>query len=170
MFDKKIYKCSLLSITPDIEVNKGLNMKDNIKNANLNVVMNIFVKRTINSNYVREIITNKLIPVYKISKFNTCSRNNGKIIYDVPKSPVFVQVFETIGDEGLIIESGFKEACSDDLKYYSLDHSDKDVYRRELEYYFHRGEKYYLNAKHKNDPEEVKEKRIQKVIKRCNKF
>ena len=170
MFNKKIYKCALLSITPDFVFNNNQSMKENIKNAKLDVIMNIFVKKTINSNYVREIITNKLIPIYKISKFNTCSRNNGKIVYDIPKSPVFIQVFEIVGDEGLILESGLKEASSDDLKYYSLDHSDKDVYQRELEYYFHRGNKYYSYAKHKNDPEEVKEKRMKKVIKRCNKI
>ena len=62
MFDKTVYKCELLSVTPDIVVYNDKSMRKNIINADTMVVANILVQKTIRPDYMREIITGKLIP------------------------------------------------------------------------------------------------------------
>ena len=61
MFDKKVFKCELLSVTPDIVVYNDLSMRKNIINADTMVVANILVQKTIRPDLMREILTNKLI-------------------------------------------------------------------------------------------------------------
>ncbi len=171
MFKRRIYKCDLLSISPDTVIYSDKSMKKNLENANTNVVATILVKETINIDYVREIVTNKLIPIYKIVTYDAPGyRHHGTIDHIVPKSPVFIKISETLGFEGIIEESDFTPATNDEIKEYLTLHNDPKKYKNELEEIFRLGEEYYNNSRAKGIvTEETEIKRMIKTIKRCNK-
>lgn len=64
MIDNKIYKVNLVAFGPDSNAYCDCTMKENIaKNDSLVVVKELFVKRTISKKYMKEVVTNKIIPV-----------------------------------------------------------------------------------------------------------
>ena len=67
MLDKnEIYKCYLLSISPNATIDLNKTKKENIANLKLLPTKQIMVQPTENNNYVQEIITEELIPIYHI--------------------------------------------------------------------------------------------------------
>jgi hypothetical protein len=171
MFDKKVFKCELLSVTPDIVVYNDKSMRKNIIDADTMVVANILVQKTIRPDYMREIITNKLIPTYQIVKFETNTANNGMIVHDAPKSPIFIKYNKTVGNNGLIFETDLVPATIDELNDYAFSHIDAESYANIIYELFNKAEEYYRNSEEKGlISEDTQIKRMIKAIKRCNKI
>lgn len=171
MFDKKVFKCELLSVTPDIVVYNDLSMRKNIINADTMVVANILVQKTIRPDLMREILTNKLIPTYQVVKFETNAANNGRIVEDAPKSPIFIKYNKTIGDEGWVKNTDLVPATLEEVQQYAFEHIDVEAYAKKIYDLFDQANKYYNNAKEKDMyTDSTKIKRMIKAIKRCNKI
>ena len=171
MFDKTVYKCELLSVTPDIVVYNDKSMRKNIINADTMVVANILVQKTIRPDYMREIITGKLIPTYQVVKFETSTANNGRVVEDAPKSPIFIKYHKTIGDEGWAKSTDLVKATLDEVNEYAFSHIDVDSYSQKIYDLFNKANEYYNNSYEKGlVSEDTQIKRMIKAIKRCNKI
>lgn len=171
MFNRKVYNCELLSITPDIIAYSDKNMKKNLVNAKCEVVERVLVQKTIRPDYVKEIVTNTLIPIYYETYYNTTTRNKGKMVSCAPASPIFIKVHEVVGDEGLILESNLISATIDEVKMYAFDHLDREKFKNKLDELYLQGMEYYNNSLDKGlVSEEEQIKRMVKAIKRCNKI
>ena len=151
-----MYKCKLYSITPSIYVNPNLTRRENIVNASTVAVTDLIVKRTLMPGYFKEVLTNKLIPVYY-----ECLKNRPKVIYSLPNVPCFIYYFET--DNGF---TGLVPTINGDLEKYSKKHYSKengyDGFALELDEYFAKAEKYYEDAV-KNDDLSGQKKLIKKI-------
>ena len=163
MFNNPVYKCELLSITPDIRVNVDKSMRNNVLNADTEVVSTVLVKKTWNPDYFREIVTNKLIPVYCVITFDNNTVLNGTTERSAPKSPVFVKCHLKVGDEGLVLESDLIPATAEEVKTYVFDHMDREKYGEKLDSIFNQGMTYYNDSKAKGI--ESDEKQIKKYLK-----
>ncbi len=152
--DSAVYKCDLLSITPDIRVNIDEPKKENIKNADTVVVGTIMVKPTINPKYFREIITKKLIPVYRITKRNGSGLPyGGKIFYKAPDIPCFIKYSETqFFDEyqGNTLKKASAEEVKNYIERYVASDGTCNELLDKLNEIFKRAEEYYEEAAKKN--------------------
>ena len=79
MFNNTVYKCDLLSVTPDIKVYTDKSMKSNVMNADTTVVTTLLVQKTFNPSYFKEIVTGRLIPIYRVITYDTNTVLNGKV-------------------------------------------------------------------------------------------
>ncbi len=167
MFKNKVYKCDLLSITPDIRVNVDKNIRSNIKDADTEVISTIFVQPTWNPSYMKEIITKRIIPVYRIEHYETSNVLNGQTYVEVPKSPCFIKYNVKVGDEDLWLSDDLVVATPDEVKDYINRHPDKETYAFSLYEIFKRGVEYYYNSKEKGIVSD--EKQIKKMLKKLKK-
>lgn len=151
-----MYKCKLYSITPSIYVNPNLSRRENIVNASTEPVMDLIVKRTLKPGYFREVLTDRLIPVYY-----ECMKRRPKVIYSLPNVPCFIYYFET--ENGF---TGLVPTVTGDLEKYSRKHFSKetgyDKFALELDDYFAKAEGYY-EAAINNDDLSGQKKLIRKI-------
>lgn len=146
MFNSPVYKCKLLVVDPATRVNVDESFKDNIMNAKTKVLFEVMVQNTWNPNYFREIITNKKIPVYRLSHYVTPSALDGTTHVDLPSKPYFIKYNVDLGVEDTYIKDDLEEASPDEIEEYIESHSDKMEYASILESFFRRAEKDYKNA------------------------
>ena len=170
MSNIEIFKVELLSITPSIKVLVDKNMKDNIANADTEVVANLIVKKTFWNEGFREVITNKLIPVFYETTEETRHTYN-ILVKEAPKSPVFFKIKRERDINGTIVRDNLQKARVEDLKMYAFDHVDRENFEKKLNDIFSRAQEYYNASKAQNNvTEETEIKRWLKTIKRCNKI
>lgn len=159
----EVYKCDLLSITPDIRVNTNQSKAHNIKNAKKEKKTTIIVKPSIFRNYFKEILTGVKIPIYRIQK----TKGYGEREYHYPpKIPCFIQYEEQIEGEDYLGNT-LQEATLEDIKSYLEKYtskSDREKFKKELIDYFLEAEEYYKKAQEKNIVSENTE--IKKLIKK----
>ena len=171
MFNKPVYKCDLLSVTADIRVNNDESMRKNIQNADTEVVSTIYVQKTWNPSYFREIITGRKIPAYCVITHDSNTVLNGTTEEDVPKYPVFIKYHMTVGDEGVVLNEDLVKATADEVITYTHDHVLKDEYALSLYEVFERGMKYYNDSKAKGTlSDNMRIKKMLKAIKMTRKI
>ena len=127
MFNNTVYKCELLSVTPDIKVYTDKSMKSNVMNADTTVVNTILVQKTFNPSYFKEIVTGRLIPIYRVITYDTNTVLNGKVELDPPKSPCFIKYDMTVGDEGLLLSDNLVKATADEVSEYAFNHKHDEL-------------------------------------------
>lgn len=146
MFNQTIYKCDLLSVTPDIRVNQDWPKKKNISEANKKIVKTILVQPTINPQFFKEIITEKRIPVYRITKKTGLFHSQDGDYYEYPpESPVFILVRENWFQPG----NNLTVASNQEIQEY-LSQNNKEIYINELNEVFEQATKYYNDAFDRN--------------------
>ncbi len=167
MFDNPVFKCELLSVTPDIRVNVDENYKSNIANAETKPVSTILVQQSWNPSYMREIITKKLITLCRIEHYFTSNLINGEVISIIPKKPYFIKYNVKVGDEDMVLDDDLEEAGPDDVKEYIDAHSDKASYAKLLDSLFNQAEKYYKESYEKGVYSDRKQvKKLLKTLKK----
>ena len=160
MNNKTIYKCYLLTITKDIKINTSKTIQENISNAKVESTKIILVQPTNNPNFFKEIISEKLIPVYRITEkksfFNEYKTNYE---YTIPKTPYFIKYIERRNYNNEIITS-LKEANLEEIQsYIDINASTKERYYKfinELNTIIEASKKHYYNAAKNSDSEKIK--------------
>ena len=143
----KIYRCELLSIKPNIRVNKDESMRKNIANAEVEPVGEILVRPSGWSDaYVFEILTNRKIPVHTTYTYHTCDMRNGDVEVTVPKSPCFVKVAKVVKDDTTELVDGASKVTPEEVYEYMAEHPNRDDYALALFEIFNRGRMFYDNA------------------------
>ena len=151
MFFDTVYKCDLHSITSDIIVYRDKSKIENIENAYTKVVAEIMVQKTFFPNIYKEIITGKLIHVYRTKHYIVYKYNDKKDTYKydfdyvVPKVPaktVFIKIFENSTHK----YSDLKIAESCEIEKYIKENNNTNEYRRKLDEIFSKADEYYNNA------------------------
>ena len=148
MFNNPIYKCSLYSITSDIEVDPNKSMRENIETAPAVSIATVLVKKTILPGCFREIVTSKLLPVYTETTY-TNTLLEGDAEREIPKSPVFIKVNRVLGHAGEEVYTDLDKATPSEVEEYYIDHSDKGFYDVALYDVFSRGYSIYDKAREK---------------------
>lgn len=167
----EIYKAKLLSITPEIEVLNDLSKGRNIINAELKVVAEIAVQETSNNNYVREIVSGKLIPVSFVNTYHghhSTSYSNYDHCVFVKCKDLYYKLNGILGnpfDEfDKTIESHLEEISADDLEKYlekcKGKYGDFKSFEEYLDYIFDNGESYYKDSESKGMISESKKKQM----------
>ena len=88
----KVYKCDLLTVTENIEVDRDASKRTNIRNAETRVAKTVMVERTLNG--FKELITGKKIPEYSIYTHKIDKDYPGEVTHFVPKKPYFIKFHE----------------------------------------------------------------------------
>lgn len=142
-FDRTVYECDLLSITPNIKVNSDWENWKNIENAKTKVAARIMVQPTIRKNIYREIVTGMPIPVYRITKRNNeFMPDDEEECHFVPYQPVFIKIRGYSNRSCPKLVANFK-----DIKKYIEKNTAPNVdYKAQLEDIFQKAEEYYKNA------------------------
>lgn len=147
---KPIYKCELLSISPDSRINCDESLRENVKHAETLSTIELLVQPTIRQGYFKEILTGRKIPVYRIQKHLGDHYSIDDFYYHfVPKSPCFIQFQEKILGEGHL-ENNLVEATYDDVENY-LNLYSREELNEELDEIFHRGEVCYRTLEAKGE-------------------
>jgi hypothetical protein len=124
LFDRKIFKADLLSIEkPEYYT---------CVNAKTKVAKKILVEKTETGKY-REILTGKLMPVYRIYDNKQLKKE-----YCPPQSPVYIEV-KTCIDENNNKKDKLNLATYEELKEYSMENRDTIIYLMELNQIFNQG-------------------------------
>lgn len=159
----EVYKCDLLSITPNIKVENDQSKKHNIKSAQKEKKKTIIVKPTIFRNYFKEILTGIKIPIYRIQKI----KGYEELEYHYPpKTPCYIQYTEEIDGEEYLGNT-LQEATLEEIKAYLDRYSsetDIEQLRKEITSCFFEAEEYYKKAQGKKNVSESAE--IKKLIKK----
>ena len=161
----KIYRCKLLSVTENMKVYNGYSRKQNIKQAYAEgatlPVETLYVDMSSGPEHVREVITKKLIPVYRI-RIITGDELEDIVEHYPPKNwACFIIYTEKIKMD---MHSGFEdldEASADELQqYYDIWQGEDDptVMHDRLEELFLKGEAYYQAAAKNPVPSEDERK------------
>jgi hypothetical protein len=153
LIDKKVYKCKLLSISPDARINVDKSRKDNILNAETTEVAQVFVVPTLNRTKFREITTNRIIPAISELYQEDYLENYGGIVhYSVPNSACFIKYSERemYGDyKG----NSLIPATAEEVENYVIEHRSEDGsfadYNKQLDALFLQAEENYENSKSK---------------------
>ena len=146
-----VFKCELLSVTQDTSVYEDCSKQVNIFNIPIMSVGTIMVQPTHDPRYFREIITKKLIPVFREREFIN-PRNNTS--YIVPTKPYFIKYKELI-NHGEYSGNSLEIAQAEEVKKYIEQHtfphgSDWD-FSLDLDEKIFLAEKYYANAAKANN-------------------
>lgn len=159
----KVYKCRLLSVSNNIKIYKDLSKRKNIEQAETVEVETIFVQQTSNPSYLKEVISGKLIPVFRIQKI---TGSGEEIIYKYPPAwPCYIKYIEELENEeyrGNTLE----EANYEELKaYYDKYRGEEttEIMDKHLEEIFSQGESFYQEALKKQEMSE--QGLIKKLIK-----
>lgn len=147
---KPIYKCELLSISPDSRINCDQSLRENVKHAETLSTIKLLVQPTIRQGYFKEILTGRKIPVYRIQKHLGDHYSIDDFYYHfVPNSPCFIQFQEKIlGEEYL--ENNLVEATYDDVLDYCNSYS-KESLEKTLDEIFYKGEECYRSLQAKGE-------------------
>lgn len=125
--------------------------RKNIAEADTLSVKKIMVQPTINPNVYREIVTGMLISVYRTTtKFGLCHALNGDIYYKVPKSLVFIKIYDmyNFGE----YSSSLEVADLIEIEKYIMQHTSYITqFRQELNDIFQKAESYYESASLKSN-------------------
>ena len=165
MFFGTVYKCDLHSITPHIKVNRDWSKKENIEDADTIVVAKIMVQKTFLPNIYKEIITGRLIHVYKTIRYSYGW--DGEVI-EVPAKTVFIKIYEN----RLCAYNDLNIAKSYEIeKYIEKNSTNVDEYRKKLDDLITQADEYYDNSYEQENYscEKEKVKSLLKKVKRLKK-
>ena len=198
MYFDKVYKCDLLSITPDIEVYDNVDKKINIFYADLKPVKKIIVRRTLNPYVYQEVLTGKLIPTlslregldFRLTKscaFIQCLYKNSRLSSPVCMSEDFIAYRNKLNNVGRILAdrfyandvkrffknaTPFTEASASELKKYIQENIDDfgsyNTFLNELNEIFVEAERYY-NGYYKNYIDEDNQESVKGLLKQLKK-
>ena len=160
MNKETIYKCYLLTITKDIKINTNKTIQENISNAKVESKKLILVQPTNNPNFFKEIISEKLIPVYRIAeKKSFLSEYKTNYEYTIPKTPYFIKYTEKINYNNEIITT-LKEAKLEEIQsYIDINAATKERYYKfinELNNIIETSNRIYYNATKDSESEKIK--------------
>ena len=161
----KVYKCELLSINEDINVESDRSRRHNIANANTAPVATVLVQKTMRDNYFKEILTGILIPVYRVERYRDFDDSPVVITEEVPKYGCFIKYtartrYERYLDDDLVV------ATADEVEEYIRNNRKEDMTYR-ITSYMKNAEMYYNSAKEKDKKSD--DYRVRKLLKTLRK-
>ncbi len=167
----KVFLAELLSITPNINVCTDLSKEINIYNAEKESFGKILIQKTSNSEYYREIITGKLIPVFTKTSYIDLYKQKDEVVIYSGKSCVFVKRYDriTYSDTLRFINTNFflKDVSSNDVKKYiderKAEYKGFATFKDYLDDVFAQGEKYYADSLAKGEISDGK--KIEDILK-----
>lgn len=161
MLFNTVYAFKLYSITPNIRVNKDWSKKDNLFDVDTDYLFTVMVKKTLNPNLYKEIVTGITIPAYR--KIRKTVYTEKYILHKIPKKPVFIKINEKEDD---FIDSNIYIPTAKEVEEYIKEHTD-DNFKEKLKSAFKKAEGYYETAYLKGDYSD--DKKIKQMLKSLRK-
>lgn len=151
--DRNIYRVALCIIKKNENYCSELSRKENLSNMKCEFIREIFIEKTASNNYVREIITDILIPIRfdRLNDFN--HEKEPYFTYNNINFPVYIRSGVNINgyfycsmNANKFIPVSKSIVDKDEVETYLLMHDNLELWKKDLENIFSEGERRYKES------------------------